>query len=839
MNRASVRAVCFLLLAFIGMPTLFGAQFSPVVEGLKKEMRSARSSPATISQESDEALLKTGYVLIGQIRANKDVGRSCWKADCDASLSCPSVPGTNSVNEELLQTAASEGGDVVVLSKNNSVYMEERSKKGKCLFKTPTTKTVAYSNCQSAYRNSNGTYTPGPCTWGTRTITVNECTTWENIKGHGCSIGSQGAVWRLDPDLPKRIAALQEKAAFETRVAVENAEFAAVGAAQKAVVETRAEQFVEIGPPVTGSPTPFMDKDKWGYRDESGMIVIPARFEKAWPFSEGLGKVVVGNKLGFIDMTGALVIEARFDSATQFSEGLAAVGFGEDFWHLKYGYIDKKGVLVIPAQFDRAQIFSEGLAAIGIGKDYLSMKYGYIGKNGEFAIPVKFDGADRFSEGLAPVLVGEWADALDDKRLWGYIDKSGKFEIKPAFYQARAFSEGVAPIAAGGMSKYSWGYLNLKDNLFIEFKYEDADEFSDGLARVRLDGKYGYIDRTGDLVFPPLFQAASKFGNGVARIAYGGKLAFLDKFGIATEGDDLQKAIDAQLAITSVDKSPVAMAKLEDLEFERDRRNLPAIFYPEDVTKIIAAHPAHARELADQARRNNEAREQAKVEEKQKHIAKAEAVLQSANFVKVLPGTFTMGDKVSGPIHRVTITKEFEIQKTEANQALWESVMEQNPSKLKGPDLPVETVSWNDVQEFLRRLNLRNDGFLYRLPTEAEWEYSCRAGSTNDSAGSLDGTAWLFNNTVGKIHPGGQKKPNAWGLYDMQGNVWEWVQDVYGPYPGSDITDPEGASKGAYHLYRGCGVWSQADSCSAALRFWSLPTFVRDDLGFRLVRTPR
>jgi formylglycine-generating enzyme required for sulfatase activity len=838
MNRASVRTIHFLLLAFIGMPTLFGAQFSPIVERLEKKMRSARSSPAIVSLESGEALLKKGYVLIGQIRADKAVGSSCWKAGCDAALSCPSVPGKDSVNKELLEQAAAEGGDVVVLSKDNAVYKEERSKQGKCLIKAPTTKTVAYSNCKPAYRNSNGTYTPGPCTWGTRTITVKECTTWENLKGYGCLVASQGAVWRLDPDLPKRIAALQEKAAFEMRAAKENAEFAAVSAVQKAVIEARAEEFVGIGPPVSGSPTPFIDNGKWGYRDENGTVVIPPRFERALPFSEGLARIKVGDKIGFIDMTGALVIEARFDAATQFSEGLAAVGFGEKLLQWKHGYINKKGELVIPVQFDSAGIFSEGLAAVGFGENFFNLKYGYIDKKGELVIPATFDGANRFSEGLAAVVVGAWDSIIYKNRLWGYIDKSGKFSIKPAFYQARAFSEGVAPIAAGNASKYSWGYLNLKDNLFIEFKYEDADEFSDGLAKVKLNGKYGYIDRTGDLVFPPLFQAASKFGNGVARIAYGGKLAFLDKFGTATEGDDLQKAIDAQLAIISADKNPDALAKLEALMFERDRRNLPAVFYPEDVVKIIAAHPAHAQELTDQARRNSKTREQSKLDEKQKHIAMAEASLQSVKFVKVLPGTFSMGDKVSGPIHRVTITKEFEIQTTEVIQALWESVMEKNPSKLKGLDLPVETVSWNDVQEFIRRLNLRNDGFLYRLPTEAEWEYSYRAGSTDDSSIGLD-AAWLFMNAMGTIHPGGQKKPNAWGIYDMQGNVKEWVQDVYGPHPAGDITDPEGASKGDFHTYRGCGVWSQTPGCSAALRFSSRPTYVGDDLGFRLVRTPR
>src|SRR5437667_5221339 len=112
--------------------------------------------------------------------------------------------------------------------------------------------------------------------------------------------------------------------------------------------------------------------------------------------------------------------------------------------------------------------------------------------------------------------------------------------------------------------------------------------------------------------------------------------------------------------------------------------------------------------------------------------------------------------------------------KYEVTQAQWESVMERNPSRFRGADRPVEQVSWNDVQQFLQKLNARGDGYRYRLPAEAEWEYAARAGTSGPYAGNLDAMAWYEQNSGKQTHPVGQKQPNAWGLYDMHGNVWEW-----------------------------------------------------------------
>jgi formylglycine-generating enzyme required for sulfatase activity len=188
--------------------------------------------------------------------------------------------------------------------------------------------------------------------------------------------------------------------------------------------------------------------------------------------------------------------------------------------------------------------------------------------------------------------------------------------------------------------------------------------------------------------------------------------------------------------------------------------------------------------------------------------------------------------------HLVRLSKGFWIGRFEVTQRQYERVMGVNPSGFpdSGPEAPVENVSWFDAQSFIRKLNQRGSGQVYRLPTEAEWEYAARAGSTDDSYGPINTIAWYGDNSDQRTHPAGLKLPNAWGLYDTLGNVWEWCSDWYGPYLYQGETDPLGPRTGLVRVYRG-GFWGHLKT--VASRGSSVPPETRFNLiGFRVVCTP-
>ena len=217
------------------------------------------------------------------------------------------------------------------------------------------------------------------------------------------------------------------------------------------------------------------------------------------------------------------------------------------------------------------------------------------------------------------------------------------------------------------------------------------------------------------------------------------------------------------------------------------------------------------------------------------------------------PGSFMMGspesekDREYDEIqHRVVLSKGFWIMETQVTQKQWFLIMGNNPSNFQGDNLPVENVTRKECKIFCRKVGLK-------LPTEAQWEYACRAGSTGAFAGNLDTMAWYSDNSGGTTHPVGTKKPNAWGLYDMHGNVSEWCSDRYGGYPrptkpglvylflgynGGSVTDPKGPSEGSGRIVRG-GSWNcDAEECRSAFRddyksYWS-----NNYIGFRCVKTP-
>ena len=214
-------------------------------------------------------------------------------------------------------------------------------------------------------------------------------------------------------------------------------------------------------------------------------------------------------------------------------------------------------------------------------------------------------------------------------------------------------------------------------------------------------------------------------------------------------------------------------------------------------------------------------------------------------MVYVEGGTFTMGatseqqnpEDDEKPTHRVSLSS-FYIGKYEVTQSLWKAVMGSNPSNWEGDNLPVEDVSWNDCQTFLRKLNAMT-GKNFRLPTEAEWEYAARGGNLSrgyqySGSKKIDDVAWYANNSGGETHPVGTKAPNELGIYDMSGNVCEWCQDWYGDYHGYSQTNPTGQSSGSGRVLRGGGCAFVARSCRVAFRDWSTPDMRLYYLGFRL-----
>ncbi len=213
---------------------------------------------------------------------------------------------------------------------------------------------------------------------------------------------------------------------------------------------------------------------------------------------------------------------------------------------------------------------------------------------------------------------------------------------------------------------------------------------------------------------------------------------------------------------------------------------------------------------------------------------------------RIEAGTFDMGTASGGPdserpVTRVTISRPFWLGRTEVTQAQWQAVMGSNPSHLKGEDRPVEHVSWTDAIAFAAALTQREreagrlpPGYVYTLPTEAQWEYACRAGMTGLYSGDVDAMGWHKYNAAYVTHSVGLKEPNAWGLHDMHGNVWELCLDWYALYPGGSLTDPTGPATGMRRVSRGGSHGSEREHCQSAHRNREKPSNRNAHLGFRL-----
>ncbi len=215
-------------------------------------------------------------------------------------------------------------------------------------------------------------------------------------------------------------------------------------------------------------------------------------------------------------------------------------------------------------------------------------------------------------------------------------------------------------------------------------------------------------------------------------------------------------------------------------------------------------------------------------------------------FALIPAGEFMMGSEEfewSNPVHTVNIRTPFYLGIYQVTQREWKAIMGNNPSGFNGDDLPVESVSWVDVQKFIKKLNEKESTDKYRLPTEAEWEYAARAGTTTryffgDDDSKLGEYAWYYKNSDDNTHPVGEKRANPWGLYDMHGNVWEWVQDewhdTYNGAPADGSAWEDGV--GAVRVFRGGSWLNVAGSCRSANRGSSVPGLRGHGLGFRLLQ---
>lgn len=529
------------------------AQFAPA-KGLENEKLDARATLATVSQESEEALHSKGYALIGTLDLSEKVGKHCWGAGCDSSLNCTSNAGPTDVTRKLLKQAATHGGDVVILSQDNRVEKHSDQKQGKCTSWTEQEKYVQYQKCTSAGRDpTTGTYQTGTCTLEGGFRTVKECAYRETIAGQYCVVASAGTVWRLDPDLPKRVAEREKIAAAESKARDERAAAETKAEEENAELRFKDAEFVRGGEPVPSDRYWFVENRKFGYRDEKWNVVIPARFENIYipdhldelwgKFSDGRAAVGSGEygqqKWGYIDEKGEMVIPLQFDKARPFSEGMAAVAVGKPFEEHRWGYIDAAGKWAIPPKFYDAADFSDGLAPVEIG-DLLKHKWGYINRDGAVVINPSFDSALSFSQGLAAV------QSANNK--WGYINKDGVVVVRPAFDAAWRFSEGLARVELH--KKY--GYVDQTGKLVVKPVFDEGDAFSEGLAKVQVQGKYGYIDPMGKFVIQPQFEDASAFNNGVARVVAGKVRGSIDKYGKFTPTGQSPAPAPAGARVTAV-----------------------------------------------------------------------------------------------------------------------------------------------------------------------------------------------------------------------------------------------------------------------------------------------
>ena len=416
-----------------------------------------------------------------------------------------------------------------------------------------------------------------------------------------------------------------------------------------------------------------------------------------------------------------------------------------------------------------------------------------------------------------------------EKEKYGYKNDKGQVVIRAMYDDAHDFLEDLAAVKVGKL----WGFINVNNNMVIQPQFGYAYGFAEGMALISDERNlYGYVNRTGQLVIPPQYEMAERFKQGIARVK-------------------LKKADTAWICLDKTGKVVACVAQSQ----------------PKNELKQEKIPPQYKTETEQKTAQNTQTGGETDPKAQQAIIPVESRITKVGNvsfdMVKVAGGTFKMGSEDKDaqddekPVHSVTLS-DFYIGKYEVTQKQWRDVMGSDPPELrfKGCDnCPVENVSWNDIQEFLKKLNSQSKT-QFRLPTEAEWEFAARGGNASrgfkySGSDNIDEVAWYWGNSGDKkltgewdddkitknnckTHPAGTKKANELGIFDMSGNVWEWCFDWFGDYNSAAVRNPQGAATGSFRVYRG-GSWDDlAFNCRPTRRGSYTPTYRGHYLGFRV-----
>lgn len=467
----------------------------------------------------------------------------------------------------------------------------------------------------------------------------------------------------------------------------------------------------------------------------------------------------------------------------------------------KYGFVNKEGEERIPFVYDEVEPFYQAASTVWdyVSDDYYFVpasksvyvsakkngKWGIIDKANNTHIPFEYDspldyvgnalfrtsknGKKGYIDEQNNIVVPFEYDMIEDFFSYLKVSKNGKYGLiaREGYKVALPFEfdkiESANKYYAAVRKGAKWGIVkvNVNSEVVIPFEYDELSLFSEGLARVKKNGKWGFVDSNNKTVIPFEYEEAGIFReDGTASVKKQGRWGTIDKNNHFTKNENEKED------------------NLDDVDMDEDGQK-------ESITIKINGYTGFV-----------------------------------MRFVE--GGTFQMGSNDSDafqeqkPVHSVTVGS-FYMGDTEVTQLLWKVVMGSNPSNWKGNTLPVEGVSWEDCQEFIRKLNDLT-GKNFRLPTEAEWEYAARGGRKSkgykySGSNNANDVAWYMgsnNHEQGPQKIKG-KQANELGLYDMSGNVWEWCEDWYGNYSSNAQTNPKGPSKGTYHVVRG-GSWFNNDA---------------------------